>query len=80
MQEMEEGEMNPEQLQGMQAHMPSSVMQNQMQQQHLQQLHRFWYAPLPPREPNRFRLHFFFAPLTKRSTPPSSQERPDARD
>jgi nuclear transcription factor Y gamma len=42
MQEMEEGEMNPEQLQGMQAHMPSSVMQNQMQQQHLQQLHRFW--------------------------------------
>lgn len=36
--------MNPDQMvQGMQGHMPSAVMQSQMQQQHVQQLHRFWY-------------------------------------
>jgi hypothetical protein len=47
MQEMEEGEMNPDQMvQGMQGHMPSAVMQSQMQQQHVQQLHRFWYLPI----------------------------------
>ncbi len=39
--------MNPDQMvQGMQGHMPSAVMQSQMQQQHVQQLHRFWYLPI----------------------------------